>query len=128
MTLLNVTFFALTIAYPFIVYLTSGTPRAENPGSDPAGRVRHPLSADPPAFIAHSNSPLTAWMFFGLASFAVIVFAMNSNATLLYYPVLINVILFVLFGVLAASSADGHRADCADERARSAGQRRRVHT
>jgi uncharacterized membrane protein len=97
MTLLNVTFFALTIAYPFIVYLTLGH-------LEPRILVLILLVVYGTRYLlirrrsAYSNSPLAAWIFFGLASFAVIVFAMNSNATLLYYPVLINAILFVLFG------------------------------
>jgi uncharacterized membrane protein len=97
MTLLNVTFFALTIAYPFIVYLTLGH-------LEPRILVLILLIVYGTRYLlirrrsSGSNSPFTAWIFFGLASFAVVVFAMNSGATLLYYPVLINVLLFVLFG------------------------------
>ena len=97
MTLLNVAFYALTIAYPFIVYLTLGR-------LEPRILVLILVVVYGTRYLvvrrrsAGLKGPYAAWVFFGLASFAVIVFAMNSSATLLYYPVLINLILFVLFG------------------------------
>jgi uncharacterized membrane protein len=93
MTLLNVIFAALTILYPFVVYLTIGhlEPRILALILLVVYGTRY--------LLGRRNAPTyAAWLFAGVASFAVFVFAMGSQTTLYYYPVLINLILFVLFG------------------------------
>ena len=93
MTLLNVIFVALTILYPLVVYFTLGhlEPRLLALILLVVYGTRY--------LLGRRNAPgYAAWLFGGVASFAVLVFAMGSQAALYYYPVLINVILFVLFG------------------------------
>ncbi len=93
MTLLNVIFVALTILYPFVVYFTLGhlEPRLLALILLVVYGTRY--------LLGRRNAPsYAAWLFGGIASFAVLVFAMDSQTTLYYYPVLINLILFVLFG------------------------------
>jgi uncharacterized membrane protein len=93
MTLLNVIFAALTILYPFVVYLTLGhlEPRILALILLVVYGTRY--------LLGRSTAPsYAAWLFAAIASFAVFVFATGSQATLYYYPVLINLILFVLFG------------------------------
>ena len=97
MTLLDALFAGLTIVYPFLVYLTLG--------HLPPGILALILLAVYGArFIAlrrraaSVNSPIAAWTFFGLATFAIVVFATGSSATLLYYPVVVNAMLFAVFG------------------------------
>jgi uncharacterized membrane protein len=92
MTFANVIFVGLTIAYPFIVYLGIGhlEPRILALILLIVFGTRY--------LIGRRAAPQFAtWTFFGLASFAVAAFAMGSQSTLYYYPVVINVILFVLF-------------------------------
>jgi uncharacterized membrane protein len=97
MTLFDATFAILTIAYPFIVYLSLGH-------LPPGILVLILLAVYGARFIAvrrraaNVGSPLAAWLFFALASFAVVVFATGSSATLLYYPVVVNAMLFAVFG------------------------------
>lgn len=95
MTLLDATIALLTVVYPLIVYLTLGH-------LSPGVLALILLAIYGARFIAQrrksTTSPLPAWMFFTLASFAVLVFATGSGATLLYYPVVVNAMLFVLFG------------------------------
>ena len=95
MTLLDATIGLLTIVYPLIVYLTLGH-------LSPGVLALILLAVYGARFIAQrrkaANSPLAAWLFFALASFAVIVFATGSGATLLYYPVVVNAMLFAVFG------------------------------
>ncbi len=93
MTLLNVIFVVLTILYPFVVYLTLGhlEPRILALILLVVYGTRY--------LIGRATAPgYAAWLFAGIASFAVFVFATGSQSTLYYYPVLINLILFVLFG------------------------------
>jgi uncharacterized membrane protein len=97
MTLFDATFAVLTIAYPFIVYLTLGH-------LPPGILVLILLAVYGARFLAvrrraaNVASPIAAWLFFGLASFAIVVFATGSSATLLFYPVVVNAMLFALFG------------------------------
>jgi uncharacterized membrane protein len=93
MTLLNVIFGALTILYPFVVYLSLGhlEPRILALILLVVYGTRY--------LLGRSTAPsYTAWLFAAIASFAVFVFTSGSQSTLYYYPVLINLILFVLFG------------------------------
>jgi len=93
MTLLNVIFVGLTVLYPFVVYLALGhlEPRILALILLIIYGTRY--------LIGRRTAPMfAAWMFFGLASFALVVLAVGSQTTLYYYPVLINIMLFVLFG------------------------------
>ena len=93
MTWLNVIFVGLTILYPFVVYLALGhlEPRILALILLIVFGMRY--------LIGRRSAPRYAtWLFFGVASFAIVAFAIGSESTLYYYPVLINVILFVLFG------------------------------
>ena len=92
MTVLNAIFVGLTVLYPFAVYLALGhlEPRLFALILLVVYGTRYLLGRrTAPAY--------TTWLFFGVATFVVIVFAMGSQTTLYYYPVMINVILFVLF-------------------------------
>jgi uncharacterized membrane protein len=98
MTLLDALFAGLTIVYPFLVYLTLGRL--------PPGILALILLAVYGArFMVLrrraanlASPPIAAWTFFGLATFAIVVFATGSSATLLYYPVVVNAMLFAVFG------------------------------
>src|SRR5262245_30480651 len=92
MTVLNVIFIGLTVLYPFAVYLALGhlEPRLLALILLVVYGTRYLLGRrTAPAY--------TTWLFFGVATFVGIVFAVGSQTTLYYYPVVINVILFVLF-------------------------------
>ena len=93
MTFLNIIFVGLTILYPFVVYLSLGR-------LEPRVLALILLIVYGTRFlIGRRTSPTyAAWMFFAVASFVVVVFAQGSATTLYYYPVVINIILFVLFG------------------------------
>jgi len=97
MTLLDAIFAGLTIVYPFLVYLTLGR-------LSPGILALILLAVYGARFIALRrrtatvSSPIAAWTFFALATFAIVVFATGSSATLLYYPAVVNAMLFAVFG------------------------------
>lgn len=93
MTVLNVIFVGLTVLYPFVVYFALGhlEPRI-------FALILLIVYGTRYLLVRRTAPAYTTWLFFGVASFILVVFAMGSQTTLYYYPVLINVILFVLFG------------------------------
>jgi len=94
----DLVFAALSVAYPFVVFFSLGV-------IEPRYIAIVLLILCGTRYLATSRndsdallSPYVPWAFLLLTTFALVVVAGNSGVALLYYPVLVNFVMFVLFG------------------------------